>query len=96
MKSIFNNQRLVSLTPLVTAVIFETANIGQIIEMWRKRSAEGQSVFSWCIITLALMLWYNFYRVKTPDEKIAIYMTGVAIIMNWIVIGTVIYFKFFA
>jgi uncharacterized membrane protein YbaN (DUF454 family) len=91
-----NNQRLVSLTPIFASCIFETASAGQIFEMWRQHSALGQSIFSWSIITLALLMWLNFYRVKTPNEKIAIWMTVFAICTNAIVISTVAYFKYFA
>ena len=92
--SFINNQKLVSLTPIFTTFIFEMANIGQLYEMWTKRSAEGQSIFSWCIISLALLLWFNFYRIKTPDEKFAIWSTVAALITNLFVIFSVVYFKF--
>lgn len=94
LKKIFNNPRFVSFTPIFAALIFETASIGQMYEMWRKHSALGQSIFSWSIISLALLLWLNFYRVKTPDEKIAIYQTVFAIFTNLLVIAMVVYFKY--
>ena len=96
MFAFLNDQKLVSLTPLLTAFIFEFANAGQLYEMWTKHSAKGQSIYSWSVITLALLLWLNFYRVKTPEEKLAIWMTAVAICMNFLVIGSVAYFKFIA
>jgi uncharacterized membrane protein YbaN (DUF454 family) len=96
MKKLLDNPRFVSFTPIFAAIIFETASIGQLYQMWSEQSAKGQSLLSWSIITLALLLWLNFYRVKTPDEKIAIWQTVFAIFTNFLVIGTVLYFKIFA
>jgi uncharacterized protein with PQ loop repeat len=88
------NPQLVSYTPLVTTLIFEAANVGQLIEMWSKKTALGQSLFSWSIVTFALLLWLNFYTVKTPDEKWAIWATIVGILMNLVIVATVAYFKY--
>jgi uncharacterized protein with PQ loop repeat len=91
---IITNERLVSLTPLLTTCLFETANVGQLIRMWTERTAAGQSVPSWLLVNIGLWLWLNFYRVKTPGEKIAILATKIGIVMNASVLLTAIYFRY--
>lgn len=94
MKNPLNNDRLVSLTPLITTGLLEGANAGQLFRMWGERTAAGQSVPSWLLVNLALWLWLNFYRVKTPGERLAILATKIGIVMNASVLLTTIYFRY--
>lgn len=90
----FSNPKWVSKTPIVTTLMLEIANAGQIWRMWSERTAAGQSLIAWVSVNLALMLWFNFYRVLTPNEKWALRGTAAGIIMNWGVILSVVYFRY--
>lgn len=86
--------RLATITPLITTAMFETANTLQMVQMWRKHSALGQSLASWVMVNIALWLWLNFYYVKTPNERNAIIATKIGIVINAAVVATVAYFTF--
>ncbi len=90
----WNSPKWVNKTPIITTLMLEIANAGQIWRMWTERTAAGQSLIAWISVNLALMLWYNFYRVITPNEKWALWGTAAGIIMNWGVIFSVIYFRY--
>lgn len=87
-----SDKRLVGKTPLLTTLLLEYANVGQLWRMWHEHSALGQNVWSWVAVNAALWLWLNFYRVITPDARIAQAATLLGILLNGAVIGTVLYF----
>lgn len=78
----------------MTTLLLEGANIGQLRRMWVEQTAEGQSLTAWLLVSAALWLWLNFYRVITPDQKFAIRCTAFGIVMNALVILTVLYFRY--
>jgi hypothetical protein len=86
----------VAKTPILTTLLLEAANVSQLWRMWTERSAEGQSLAGWALVTAALLLWWNFYRVCTPDQIIARRACVVGIAFNLAVVATVTYFRFFA
>jgi hypothetical protein len=90
----WNDPFYVSYTPIATTCLLETANLGQIVRMWTYRTAAGQSLTSWCCVNLALWLWANWYRVITPEQKIARFTIKVGITLNTCVILTAIYFRY--
>lgn len=92
---IFNNRKLVEKTPILTNLLFEGANVHQLWRMWTEHSALGQSALGWIQVHIALWLWWNFYRVVTPDQKWARISTSISIAVNALVIISVLYFRFF-
>lgn len=89
----WNDPYLVSKTPIITTFLLEAANLQQLYRMWTTWTADGQSVTAWISVNIALILWLNFYRVITPNEKFAIWGTTVGIALNSIVIATVLFFR---
>jgi uncharacterized protein with PQ loop repeat len=83
---------LVDKTPILTTLLLEYANIGQIYRMWHEQSAKGQNVWSWLAVNVALWLWFNYYRIKLPNEHFARWATAVGILINSIVIISTIHF----
>jgi hypothetical protein len=89
--------RLTALTPLLTTLLLEWANVGQLWRMWTVKSALGQNVWSWLCVHLALWLWLNFYIVIMPPSKgrtLAVTGTTVGIVLNGAVVLTVAYFRY--
>lgn len=91
---IWSNRGWVTKTPLATTLLLEGANVGQLWRMWTERTAEGQSLVGWILVWFALVLWWNFYRVVTPDQKIAKWCTALGILMNTAVIATVLFWRY--
>jgi multidrug transporter EmrE-like cation transporter len=89
-----SNPRYVSWTPVITTGLLESANVAQLVEMWTERTAAGQNLWGWLMVTGALCCWYNYYRVITPTELKAQYATLVGIGFNLSVVGSVLYFKY--
>lgn len=90
----WRDRSVVSKTPIVTVILLENGNLQQVIRMWREGTAEGQSLWGWISVNLALLLWCNFYRVCCPNERTAFWATILGVVMNAIVIGTVVYFRY--
>lgn len=88
------NPKLVEKTPLVTTFLLEAANISQLWRMWTTWTADGQSLWGWLMVNLALLLWLNFYLVFNREQKFAIWGTAFGVIMNTLVIVTVILFRY--
>jgi hypothetical protein len=89
--------KLIPWTPMVTTVLLEYANAGQLWRMWYVSSALGQNVWSWLAVHAALWLWFNFYRVTMPQGKartLALLGTGVGIALNGAVVLTVAWFRY--
>lgn len=91
----FNDKGLVGKTPIITTLLLEYANLGQLWRMWSEHSALGQNIWSWLAVHVALWAWWNFYRVMLPDDKLAKYMTALGIFLNGLVVFSVAYFRYF-
>lgn len=90
-----SNKEIWKHSPIVTTLLLEGASIGQLIQMWTTRTAEGQSLWAWLAVEFALLLWFNWYRLFTPDQIIARYTCAFGLVMNFFVILTVIWFRYF-
>lgn len=93
---VFNEVKWVSKTPIVTTFLLEWASIGQSLRMYREQTAAGQSLTSWICVFFALALWWNFYRVITPNEKLAKWSTVGGMTVTLIGIGSVVYWRYLA
>lgn len=91
----FNNRKLVAKTPIATAILLDGGVVQQIYQMWSERTAEGQSLWGWACINVALWLWLNFYRVMLPpeDRAFAFWATVISILLNFGVIGSIVYWR---
>lgn len=89
----WSNPAVVDKTPIVTTVLLEGANVSQLLRMWSERSALGQSLTGWLSVGFALVLWWNFYRIVTPNANWARWATAFGIGMNALVCLTVVYFR---
>lgn len=89
----WNNPSIVAKTPLLTTFLLEAANVSQLYRMWTEQSALGQSLWGWINVWFALVLWLNFYRVVTPDQRFAFWATAFGVCMNTMVCLTVIHFR---
>lgn len=96
MTRLWSNPRLVSKTPIATTFLLEGANVGQMVRMWTERTAEGQSLTGWLLVFVALVLWLNFFRVCTPEQKWAIRAQALGVGMNALVCLSVVYFRWLA
>lgn len=88
---------LVDKTPILTTLLLEAANVGQITRMWREGTAEGQSLSAWLLVCGALCLWQNFFWRTMPKGSARTYSlvgTAIGITMNLTVVLTVIYFRY--
>jgi hypothetical protein len=91
--ALWNDKKWVGRTPVVTAVLLEGANAHQLWRMWSEQSALGQSFWGWFQVHIALWLWWNFYRVMTPDQLWARRTAVLSIAINALVVLTVLYFR---
>ena len=80
-------------TPLLTTLLLEYANVGQLWRMWTHWTAAGQNLWSWMSVGVALWLWCNFYRLICPDQKFALRCTQLGVLMNALVCLTVLFFR---
>jgi hypothetical protein len=92
----WNNPTVVGKTPLLTTLLLEYANAGQLYRMWTEHTAAGQSMWSWLSVGTALWLWCNFYRVCCPDQKFTLRCTQFGVFMNLLVVLSVAYFRYVA
>jgi len=88
-----SNRNFVEKTPIITTLLLEYANVGQLTRMWSKKSALGQNIWSWIAVHIALWLWLNFNRVMLPSAHWARRATILGIILNGAVILSVAYFR---
>lgn len=93
---IWNNPVWVSRTPIATSLLLDGGAIGQIIRMWREKSALGQSLLSWMAVILALVLWANFYRVITPTQYWARLTILLSIALNVGIVASIVWWRFVA
>lgn len=87
----WSNPSVVRYTPILTVGLLEAGNLQQLCRMWSEGTSEGQSLWGWLSVNVALWLWWNFYRVCCPKERFAFWATVVGIWMNAAVIATVAY-----
>jgi len=87
-----NNKQLVMYSPIVSMVLLEGGNVLQLCKMWTYHTSEGQSAWGWLSVNIALMLWWNWYRVFAPDQRHARIATGLGICINWCLILTILHF----
>jgi len=90
----YRNPKLVGLTPILSVGLLEAANASQLFRMWTERTAEGQSLYGWMCVNIALVLWLNFYLTFNREQKFAIWGTVLGIVMNSLVIGSVVWFRY--
>lgn len=97
MLQLLSDKKWVLRTPIASVILLEAANVQQLFQMWGwDHSAKGQSLTAWLSVQTALWLWYNFYRVITPEAHWAIKGTQLGIIINSLVCLSVIYWRYFA
>lgn len=85
---------MVKYYPIIATVLLDSANLGHILRMVQERSAEGQSAMAYVLIIAALFFWEAFYRIRTPNERVAIWTARFGILFNTLVLGTVLYFRY--
>ena len=85
---------LVSKTPLIATSIFMVADSSQIVRMFSEGSAKGQSLWGWLSIIIALSMYAIFFRVKTPNERLAFWCTVANVIVVSFIAITVVYFRY--
>lgn len=93
LRRLCKSPHIVDKTPIVSVLLLEVANIGQLWRMWTEHSAAGQSLFSWVSVHVALWLWLNFYSVFNPSNRWAIRGTQLGLLLNGAVILSVIYWR---
>lgn len=86
-------KKWIAKTPIVTTLLLEAANASQLVRMWTERSALGQSIVAWMMVNAALVLWFIYYKVMLPEQKLPRYCTAFGIAMNLCVVLTVAYFR---
>ena len=86
----WNNHKWVCRTPLVTAILVESANISQLLRIWREGSSTGQSLLAWICVGIALLLRWNFYRVIAPSQWLARLCIIGSLLINAVLIASVI------
>lgn len=86
-----NDPKLVSrLCPTIACAFFLWCYAGQVIHMWTKHTAAGQSLFGWIGLAIALCSIHHFYCVCTPKERIAIWSVRAEIMLNIVIIVQVL------
>ena len=90
----WNDPAIVAYSPIATTCLLEGANISQMVRMWTQRTAAGQSLLAWVCVGSALLLWANWYRIVTPEQRIARFTIKIGIALNFGVILSVAYFRY--
>lgn len=75
-------------------ILFEGGNIGQVYRIWSQGSSLGHNLFSWVGVLLGLCLWYNYYRVIYPEDKLAKGCNVIGIVATSAIIASIIYFRY--
>ncbi|HLK85410.1 MAG TPA: hypothetical protein VKT27_02810 [Candidatus Binataceae bacterium] len=92
----WNDPKYVSQIPYVTTALFSFGALSQLYRMWAYRTAAGQSLVGWSVVTLALVLFLQFYRVIIPKEKVAFYSCLGETFLYAAVIASIVYFRHYA
>lgn len=93
MNKFWRNPEIVKYTPIATTILLETSTISHTVTMWYRGTSAGQSTVGWLLVMTALVLWYNWYGVFTPDQRFARYSTLFGMFTNVIAFISVILFK---
>ena len=88
-----DDKEIVKYTPILTTVLLESAAISQMIRMFREGAADDQSLLGWIMIWCALLLWFNWYRVFTPEQKFAKWSTIGGMVINTLGIASIVWFR---
>jgi hypothetical protein len=81
MKNIVN--KLLSFAPIVSTGTFIMADSSQIFQVIAKRNSSQHSLLGWGAVLVGLLLWILFFKIKTPNERIAFWTA----IVNFVVVG---------
>ena len=73
------------------AIIFPLASITQLLAMFRRRTADGVSVSTWILVTIANISMY-IYTQKYGEWQAIISMLGAAF-LNSCVVATALYYR---
>lgn len=90
----YADPRWVARVPLLATALLQAANVAQVLRMWSAGSAEGQSLAGWLLVSVALALYYWFYRVCTPEQVWARWASSAGLIVNACVIATILTLQF--
>ncbi len=90
---IWDSKKWVSRTPVISAVLVESANLSQLNRIWAEHSAQGQSLQAWLCVGLALLVRWNFYRVTLPDHRLARICVIGSMVLNTALIASVVWFN---
>lgn len=93
--SLRKNRWIIRLTPVITTSIFGMSTLGHVARMWSERSAEGQSLTSWLLAMLALLMWYNWYLVVAPEERTARWSCLASVALESLAVISIIRFRYF-
>lgn len=85
--------KAVSYSPLIGTCLFVVADTSQIIQIYSKQSSLGHSIWGWTIVIISLLLYATFFKVKTPNEKLAFWCTILNLFVVILLYATVIYFR---
>lgn len=77
--------------PILAIILLEGGSLGQIFTMLYKHTSAGQQLFSWLAWAIGLFGWYVWYKMFTPQEKLAISMTLLASIIDFFGFLTCLY-----
>lgn len=89
-----SNKAIVKYSPILTSIFIEGGVISQLLRMWGEGAAADQSLIGWILVWCALLLWFNWYRVFTPEQKWAKWSTIGGLAINTVAIFTVIWYRF--
>lgn len=69
----WNDIKYVNKFPIASAPLFCFGGLANIYHIWSTKTANGQSILGWAMLTLAVMMIYQFNKVLIPNEKLAQY-----------------------
>jgi len=93
-REVISDKAIVKYTPILTSLLIESGVVSQLIRMWVNGAAADQSLIGWILVWFALLLWFNWYRIFTPDQKWAKWSTVAGLAINTVAIFTVIWYRF--
>lgn len=87
-------KNIVDFFPLVSALLAESGNAGQLWKMWAAHTAAGQNIWSFVSILCAVILWIVYFE-KNLGKTFAYWMAWVGAVMLSANILTVLYFTYY-